>query len=89
MDYKKINEKLKNLDNFRYESKPVFTNEPNSVGEEETIYNWEEVYDIGLEDGMFVKLNIQTNSYGYDESIVGLEFVQAQEKKVTVYEYKG
>ena len=81
--------KLKNLNNFRYESKPVFTNKPNNAGEEEMIYNWEEVYDVGLEDGMFVKLNIQTNSYGYDEFIVGLEFVQAQEKKITVYEYKG
>lgn len=91
MDYKQLNDKLKNLSTLRHSSKLVHKEVVNEVdgdygsqGEQGLTY---EVYDIGLEAGMFVKLSITTDSYGDNESISGLEFVQGKEKKVTVYEF--
>ena len=91
MDYKKINEILSDLSGLRNRSKPVHrevVNEVNgdysSQGEAGESY---EVYDVGLNEGMFIKLKISTDSYGDNESIDGIEFVKAKQKTVQVYEF--
>ena len=92
MDYKQINLKLKDFNSLRHISKPVHREVVKEIdndgygeqGESNEIY---EVYDIGLPNGLFVKLQIGSDSYGHDDRVTGVTFVQAQEKKVTVYEY--
>lgn len=90
MNYEQLNEKLKDLRKIRY-GKPVHTEVVNSInggysdqGEEGLSY---EVYDIGLEDGLFLKLTITIDSYGDSEKISGIEFVRGKEKTITVYEF--
>ena len=46
-----------------------------------------EIYDMGLKDGLFVKLVINTDSYGDNEYVDNVQFVQGKEKTITVYEY--
>lgn len=82
MDYKELNSKLRNLAAFRNTAIPVFQTEREYEGA-----SFEEVYDIGLEDGMFLKLYISSDSYGDNESINGVEFVKGKEKTVIVYEF--
>lgn len=89
MDYKKLNEKLKSLNEIRYGSivsRQVISNvdpdHPSQGKEGEEV----EVYDIGLPDGMFLMLTINTDSYGDNERVSGIQFVKAKEKKVLVYE---
>lgn len=93
MDYKKINEKLGNLEELRNSLKPVHRKvnyEINSEydGEQGASNDIDEVYDIGLSEGLFIKLNIGSNSYGYDEFVKGIEFVKAVEKTIKVYKYE-
>jgi len=91
MDYKKINDSLKDLDGLRYSKKPIhrkvvneITDDYGSQGDSNEIY---EVYDIGLPDGLFIKLRLGSDSYGDDQRVTGLEFVKGKEKTVTVYEF--
>ena len=88
---KQINEILKELREIRYNTskyKKVDTKvvkviyDEGEQGEEGLSY---EVYSTPYE-GIFVKLTIKTNSYGYDEFVDGVSFVEAKEKEVTVYE---
>lgn len=86
MDLKQINKILKDLEKIR-RGKPLSIDVINKVngkyssqGEEGLSY---EVYEI---EGFYVKLTITTDSYGDDESIQGVEFVQPQQKTITVYE---
>ena len=93
MDYTKINSKLKDLNNLRNANKPVHREVVFEInrdydgdqGSSDEIY---EVYDIGLDNGLFVKLEIGSDSYGREQFVVGVQFVQAQEKTIKVYEYK-
>ena len=89
MDYQKLNKIIQNLPNIRYEyrSKQLHTTKGDDVGYGEETYNWEEVYDVGLEKGMFLKLKVETDSYGDNEFIRGVEFVRGKEKTVIVYEF--
>lgn len=93
MDYKKINEKLANLERLRNSSKPVHKKvnyEINSEydGEQGASNDIDEVYDIGLDGGLFIKLKIGSDSYGHEEFVTGIEFVKAVEKTIKVYKYE-
>jgi hypothetical protein len=39
-----------------------------------------------LPEGVFMKETYQSNSYGYEENLVELKFVQGKAKTITVYE---
>ena len=80
MDYKKINEVTKDLWNIQ--SGKLMHRDKNEDSDRF------EVYDVGLKNGLFIKIKIVEDSYGQSH-IEGLEFVQAQEKVVIVYEYKN
>lgn len=82
MDYKKINESTKSLSSLRNRGKKVHS----ETDEDGEIF---EVYDIGLENGLFIKLEITEDSYGEYQYVCGFEFVQAVKKEVIVYEYKN
>ena len=93
MDYKKINELLKSISSttYKYRNNVVHeevVNEVNgdyaSQGENGESFK---VYDVGLPDGLFLKVTTITDSYGYNEAVGGVEFVKGKEKKVTVYEF--
>ena len=92
MDYSKINKMLGDFNNLRHTSKCIHKNVVKKInddgygeqGESNEIY---EVYDIGLPDGLFIKLQIGSDSYGYNEFVAGVQFVSGKEKKVTVYEF--
>lgn len=89
VEIKELNKSLKNFDSIRYKT-PVFRNAVKEVGPDtyEDEYNEiYEVYDIGLPEGLFIKLHISSDSYGNNEYIKRVEFVKAQEKIVKVYEY--
>lgn len=88
MDYKKINEKLKDLEGFRNSNTPVFKNVVKEIdynyarqGESNEIY---EVYDLGLENGLFVKLEIGSDSYG--EEWYGYKEVTKTTKTISIWE---
>lgn len=92
MDYAKFNQLFKEgFNTFRYknERKRVGidvvhqVDEEGEQGESNEIY---EIYDMGLGDGMFIKLQISYDSYGENEFVDGVQFVKAREKTVTVYE---
>ena len=91
MNYKLINESLKDLEELRYnKSKRIKKEIINEVagdsstqGEEGLAY---EFYEIGLADNFILKMTITTDSYGEDESITGIEFVKPIKKQVTVFE---
>lgn len=40
----------------------------------------------GLPDNVFMKETYQSDSYGYDDRLVSIEFVQGKAKTITVYE---
>ena len=82
MDFELINKHLKNISQLR-NSKEI-EGDYGDQGESNEIY---EVYDIGLSDGLFVKIRLGSDSYGYNETVDGVEFVRGKEKKVTVYEF--
>lgn len=72
MDKKKFNELFKNLWSLR--SKKCLQSEDDFA-----------VYDVGLGDNQYLKVEIDEDSYGA-ESIVGLEIVEGKEKTITVFE---
>lgn len=82
MNYKKINDKLKNLALIR-SGKAIYEKTKGDEYGSETV----EVYDIGLEDGLFVRFTVTSDSYGENEAVSGVEFVKAQKKEVVIYEY--
>lgn len=72
MDKKKFNELFKNL--WKIRSKDCLQREEDF-----------EVYDVGLGDNQYLKIEIDEDSYGA-ENITGLEIVEGKEKTVTVFE---
>ncbi len=94
MDIKKLNEIFGDLENFRSsnnEVKRIVEHEINNSygegaqGEEGIAF---EIFEVNGLDGYFVKLEIRTDSYGYDERVRGATLVKPIEKKVTVYEFE-
>jgi hypothetical protein len=86
MELKKLNQYLKNLHNLR--NRPAECtevvkeiNNPNGEqGEEGLSY---EVYKI---EGVYIQLEISTDSYGDNERITGIQFVTPIKKEVTKFE---
>lgn len=93
MDYKQINEALGNLINFRYKNRSkliekIVEKEINSeYGEQGESSIFHEVYPFNNE--VFIKLTINTDSYGYNEFINGVQFVKPIQKTVTSFEPIG
>jgi len=87
MNYKILNEALKDLCKLR-RGKTEFTEVINEIdgegdqGEEGLSY---EVYKLSGTD-IYIKLEVRTDSYGDNESITGIQFVQPTEKLVKVFE---
>ncbi len=83
-----VNEILKNFNNLRrgkaenIEVVKKVNGEYTSQGETGLSY---EVYKTPI-DGVYVKLEIITDSYGDDETINGIEFVKPIQKTVTIFE---
>ena len=89
MDYKKLNEVLKNLDTLRYSKEALHKEVIKEVnGGYEELGEFYEVYDVGLQNGVFMKVQYLTDSYGDNERVGGVEFVKAKEKTVTAYAYE-
>ena len=79
MNYKKINEKLKDFNLIRNGQK-IESKSPD--GEE-----YENGYEIyKLDDDIYVRLEIYEDSYGDNEAVVGIQFIKP--KVVTVTEFE-
>lgn len=92
MNYKLINKYLKNIDLLRRRQGALLidtitisehTNPPTQGQEGE----FHEIYDIGLEDNMLLKVIIMSDSYGFQETVKGVTFVKAISKTVQIYTY--
>jgi len=92
MNYAELNKITKDLEFFRRKSKmeqkivvhEIDGNDGGSQGEEGIYY---EIYAIPqIEDDLFIKFEMRTDSYGYNDRIVGFEFVRPTEKIVKVFE---
>lgn len=76
MNWEDLNSNLKDLNHLRHYSKKRVAKEQIVNNDYQAI--WHEVYK--LFDGMFVKLTVETDSYGDNEFVSGIEFVQPKEK---------
>jgi hypothetical protein len=91
MNYAELNKITKDLEFFRRKSKMEqkivvheITDDVGSQGEEGIYY---EVYAIPqIEDNLFIKFEIRTDSYGCNDRLVGFEFVRPTEKIVKAFE---
>jgi hypothetical protein len=86
MDYTKLNKILRDLPALRrgnlLTKHVIKAIDPDGEqGEDGISY---EVYQISGTD-IFVKLEIHTDSYGDNEHVFGIQFVQPVEKKITDY----
>lgn len=100
MELKKINEILKNISRIKG-SKTCDVPDLGKLvrikketihemidGEEQGGWNeYEEIFSIPGEE-IFLKLNIQTDSYGSNDHISKIQFVKESKKTVIVYEYE-
>lgn len=87
MDLKKINGILKNLDNINLPK--VDSKQPGDYWQEK--YQGGEsrrydVYDLQDGSGLFLKVEYESDSYGDNEYITSIQFVEPKTKSVTVYE---
>ncbi len=78
MDYKSLNEKLKDLDALR-------NTKVEKLQIEDYESEWHEI--CPFEGNTFIRLRIRVDSYGENEWIVGVEFVKP--KQVTATNYKS
>ena len=86
MDYSKINEHLSNLYRLRTNAKlKVSEDIVKQINDGDDEDEKHEFYDIGLDDGVVVKLTIVTDSYE-EENIEGIQFGKGVVKKVTSFE---
>lgn len=87
--YKELNILLSNLERIRDRSKRISTQVVKKIDEEgeqgESGLSYE-IYPFKPEENIFIKLTINTDSYGYNEFVNGIQFVSAVEKLQTVYE---
>lgn len=63
--------------------KDLSSYEDGSQGDSNESY---EVYPVEGEKDLFIKLQIGSDSYGYNEFVVGMQFVRPTEKLVTLFE---
>jgi len=92
MDYKILTDELKSLETLRIQSPVSRTRTYNGLGDDSygdgvqgEYDEFDEIYKSPI-DGIFIKLRVQTDSYGNNENVVGIEFVQAKQKVVDTYE---
>lgn len=89
MEFQKLNSLLKDLRSLRVKRNLVSTEVIHSIedeghqGEEGVSF---EVYKIEGVDDIYMKLKIVTDSYGDNDSVAGIEFVQPIQKTITGYE---
>jgi len=90
MDYKKLNKLLEDLQQFRHTNSSKLV-ERITISEVDKEYGsqgdtsvYHEVYPFDGE--MFIRLTINTDSYGYNEFINGIQFVKPIQKTVTMFE---
>jgi len=90
MDYKKLNKMLEDLQQFRHTNSLKLV-ERITISEVDKEYGsqgdtsvYHEVYPFDGE--MFIRLTINTDSYGYNEFINGIQFVKPIQKTVTMFE---
>ena len=90
MDYKKLNKMLEDLQQFRHTNSSKLV-ERITISEVDKEYGsqgdtsvYHEVYPFDGE--MFIRLTINTDSYGYNEFINGIQFVKPIQKTVTMFE---
>jgi hypothetical protein len=88
MDFRQLNELLKDLESLRngknlLERDVIHTIEDEGMqGDEGVTF---EVYKLP-EHNLHIRLKITTDSYGDNEKIAGIEFVQPIERKITRFE---
>lgn len=85
MDYKFINEILKNLDNLKSNKEITFIEKRNKQTYSESDSEWDEYYRVNKENNLFLKLSWYSNSYNGNELIKGIEFVKAKEVQKIEY----
>ena len=79
MDYKLVNEKLKDLSALRRTKV-----DKSETENDEYMPTWYEVCPFDGE--VFVRLQIQMDSYQENENVIGIEFVKCTQKQVSIYE---
>lgn len=88
MDYKKLNAMLKDLNALRNSSKMVEKTVVKDLSGREEQGKSNEIYEIYPTDekDIFIRLTINSDSYGCNEFVNGVEFVSPVQKQVTNYE---
>jgi len=95
MDYKQFNEKFKDLETFRRTNRSALVEKiteyeiDNSYGEGEqgAVGIFHEIYPWDGE--VFLKLTFNTDSYGDNEFVNGIQFVKPVQKMVSSFESVG
>lgn len=91
MELKQINEVLQDLSQHTLQKKfkLVESNEPRNYWSEKNRGDTStrtEIYEVDKDKKVFFKISRQTDSYGDNESVVGISFVTPKEVKVTAFE---
>lgn len=91
MELKQINEVLQDLSQHTLQKKfkLVEENQPRNYWSEKNQGDTStrtEIYEVDKDKKVFLKVVRQTDSYGDNESVVGISFVTPKEVKVTAFE---
>ena len=91
MELKQINEVLQDLSQHTLQKKfkLVEENQPRNYWSEKNQGDTStrtEIYEVDKDKKVFLKISRQTDSYGTNQSIVGISFVTPKEVKVTAFE---
>jgi hypothetical protein len=91
MELKQINEVLSDLSQYTLQKKfkLVESNEPRNYWSEKNQGDNSvktEIYEVDKKAKTFLKISRATDSYGNNESVVGISFVTPKEVKVTAFE---
>lgn len=91
MDYKKINEILSDLTEYGLKNKfnQIQSHTPRDYWSEKSENESSakvEVYEFDKEANIYLRVQRETDSYGDNESLVSLTFVNAVQTTVTAYE---
>jgi len=90
MDYNRLNKLLEDLQVFRHTNRTKLVERitlkevDKDYGSQGDTSVYHEVYPFDGE--MFIRLTINTDSYGYNEFINGIQFVKPIQKTVTMFE---
>jgi len=87
MDYKQLNKLFKNFKNLERTYKKVASSQDKNYYEEKDqgeTGEKVEVFDIQI-DGMYLQVTTKSDSYGDNETVSSMQFVQPITKEVTDY----